>query len=273
MSNQGVQAQGATPAHVRAMLWNSTVAFVVAQMVVIVLHESAHAVTGLLQGYGAIQFPEEVRFTPEQATGALVVTALAGPVFSLVSGLVAMMFRPFRGLGFAELLWAWFAFLSAQEGFGYLTIAPLIADGDTGAALSALHAPGWVGWLCTAIGLAGTVFLARRFAVVEVRFTRDLHEIRAFCFYPWLIATAILVVLSAVQLAITPGTSIGAIVAIMAGSASLGVFAPMAMSFWQRVSVRKELLDLDPVPGPGIAAAVALALFNILVLSRGVHLA
>ena len=273
MSDQGVQPQVATPADVRATLWNSTVAFVVAQMVVIVLHESAHAVTGLLQGYGAIQFSGEVRFTPEQTTRALVITALAGPAFSLVSGLVAMMFRPFRGLGFAELLWAWFAFLSAQEGFGYLTIAPLIAGGDTGAALSALHAPGWVGWLCASIGLAGTVFLARRFAVVGVRFTRDLHEIRAFCFYPWLIATGILVTLSAVQLAITPGTSAGAVVAIMAGSASLGIFAPMAMSFWQRVSVRKELLDLAPVPVPGIAAAVALALFNILVLSRGVHLA
>src|SRR5690349_18347856 len=143
MSDHGVRTQVATPAHVRSMLWNSTVAFVVAQMVVIVLHESAHAVTGLLQGYRAIQFAGEVRFTPEEATGALVVTALAGPVFSLVTGLVAMMFRPFRGRGFAELLWAWLAFLSAQEGFGYLTIAPLMADGDTGAALDALHAPGW----------------------------------------------------------------------------------------------------------------------------------
>ena len=144
------------------------------------------------------------------------VTALAGPAFSLVTGLVAMMFRPFRGHGFAELLWAWFAFLSAQEGFGYLTIAPLISGGDTGAALTALHAPGWVGWVCTAIGLAGTLFLARRFAVVGVRFTRDLYEIRAFCFYPWLIATGILVALSAVQLTITPGTSTGDVVAIMA---------------------------------------------------------
>jgi hypothetical protein len=254
------------------MLWSSTVAFVVAQMVVIILHESAHTLTGLLQGYRATQFAGEVRFTPEQTTRALVVTALAGPAFSLVSGLVAMLFRPFRGLGFAELLWAWLAFLSAQEGFGYLTIAPIITGGDTGAALSALHAPGWVGWICTALGLAGTLFLARRFAVVGVRFTRDLYEIRAFCFYPWLIATGILVVLSAVQLAITPGTSIGAVVAIMAGSASLGIFAPVAMSFWQRVSVRKELLDLPPVPWAGIAAAVVLALLNILILSRGVHL-
>ena len=232
------------------MLWNSTVAFVVGQMVVVVLHESAHAVTGLLQGYRATEFAGEVRFSPEQTTRALVVTALAGPVFSLVSGLVAMMFRPFRGRGFAELLWAWFAFLSAQEGFGYLTIAPIITNGDTGAALSALHAPGWVGWLCTAIGLAGTVFLARRFAVVGVRFTRDLYEIRAFCFYPWLLATGILVALSAVQLGITPGTPIGAIVAILAGSASLGIFAPIAMSFWQRVRVVRSSSTWPQCPGP-----------------------
>jgi hypothetical protein len=46
----------------------------------------------------------------------------------------------------------------------------------------------------------------------------------------------------------------------------------MAMSFWRRVRVRKELFDLAPVPRAGIAAAVALALLNILVLSRGVHL-
>ncbi len=141
MADQGLQTEIPTRTQVRSMLWSSTVAFVVAQMVVIVLHESAHAVTGLLQGYRATQFAGEVRFTPEQAATALVVTALAGPAFSLVTGLVAMMFRPFRGHGFAELLWAWFAFLSAQEGFGYLTIAPLISGGDTGAALTALHAP------------------------------------------------------------------------------------------------------------------------------------
>src|SRR5689334_13940760 len=104
MSDHGVRTQAATPVQVRSMLWNSTVAFVVAQMVVIVLHESAHAVTGLLQGYRATQFAGEVRFTPEQTTRALVLTALAGPVFSLVSGLLAMMFRPFRGRGFGELL-------------------------------------------------------------------------------------------------------------------------------------------------------------------------
>ena len=156
----GVRGPVATPGQVRAMLWNSTVAYVVAQMLVIILHEGAHTVAGVLQGYQAVQFTGQVRFTPDQTTTAQVVTALAGPLFSLVSGLIAMRFRPFRGHGFAQLLWVWAAFISAEEGFGYFTIAPLIKAGDTGAALAALNAPGWVGWVCMAFGIAGLFYLA-----------------------------------------------------------------------------------------------------------------
>lgn len=270
MSETGVLARVATPGQVRSMLWNSTVAYVLAQMLVIVLHESAHTVAGRLQGYQATQFTGQVRFSPDQTTTAFVATALAGPLFSLVSGLVAMRFRPFRGHGFAPLLWVWLAFLSAEEGFGYLTIAPIIEAGDTGAALAALNAPGWVGWVCMALGIAGLIFLGRQFAVRGVRYTRDLYEIRAFCYYPWLIGTAVSVALSATFLALTPGTSIDAVVAIMLGSASLGVFAPMAMMFWQKVNTPKEPLELG-VPRAGIAAAVVLALGNLLVLARGIQ--
>ena len=270
MSVTGVRGPVATPGQVRAMLWNSTVAYVVAQMLVIILHEGAHTVAGVLQGYQAVQFTGQVRFTPDQTTTAQVVTALAGPLFSLVSGLIAMRFRPFRGHGFAQLLWVWAAFISAEEGFGYFTIAPLIKAGDTGAALAALNAPGWVGWVCMAFGIAGLFYLARQFAVRGVRYTRDLYEIRAFCFYPWIIGTAVSVALSAAFLALTPGTSLDAVVVIMIGSASLGVFAPMAMMFWQKVTTPKELLELG-VPRAGIAAAVLLAVANLGFLARGIH--
>ncbi len=271
MSDPGVRVRAAAAGRVRAMLWNSTVAYVLAQMLVIVVHEGAHTVAGVLQGYQATQFTGQVRFSPHQTTTALVVTALAGPLFSLVSGLVAMRFHPFRRHGFSQLVWVWAAFLSAEEGFGYLTIAPIIQTGDTGAALAALNAPGWVAWACLPFGIAGLFFLARQFAVRGVRFTRDLYEIRAFCFYPWLIGTGVSVALNAAFLAFTPGTSIDAVVAIMAGSASLGVFAPMAMMFWQRVNTSKEPLQLG-VPRAGVAAAVVLALINLLILARGIQL-
>jgi hypothetical protein len=181
-----------------------------------------------------------------------------------------MTFHPFRRHGFAHLLWIWIAFLSAEEGIGYLTIAPLISGGDTATALSALKAPGWVGWTCMAVGIVGLFFLARAFAVRGVRHTRDLYEIRAFCFYPWLIGTGVSIALFGAYLAFTPGTSSDAVLAILVGTASLGVFAPMAMIFWRKVQATKHLLELG-TPRAGIAAAVALALGNLLVLARGVH--
>lgn len=57
----------------------------------------------------------------------------------------------------------------------------------------------------------------------------------------------------------------------MLGAASLGVFAPMAMMFWQKVTTAKELPELG-VPRAGITTAAILALVNLLVLARGVHL-
>jgi len=56
----------------------------------------------------------------------------------------------------------------------------------------------------------------------------------------------------------------------MIGAAALGVFAPMAMLFWQKVRTTKELLELG-VPRAGITAAAILALVNLLVLTRGIH--
>ena len=76
--------------------------------------------------------------------------------------------------------------------------------------------------------------------------------------------------LSAAFLALTPGTSLDGVVVIMIGSASLGVFAPMAMMFWQKVTTPKELLELG-VPRAGIAAAVLLAVANLGFLARGIH--
>ena len=262
----------ATPVAVRSMLWNSTVAYVLAQTVVIVLHEGAHTVTGRLLGYGATQFTGQVRFTPEPtATSAVVTIAMAGPLFSLASGLVAMWFRPFRGHGLAQLLWIWAAFLSAEEGFGYFFIAPIITTGDTGTALAALAAPDWVGWACLVVGVAGLVFLARQFAVRGARHTRDLYEMRAFCYYPWIIGTVSAILLAALYLALTAGTEPDAAFAILIGTATLGVFAPMAMIWWDKVSPEKELLELR-MPRAGLVALALLVLVNVLVLTRGLQI-
>lgn len=265
-----VHAHVATTAQVRAMLWSSAVAYVLAQSVVIVLHESSHTVAGLLLGYDATQFTGQVRFSPDPTRTGQIVTALAGPLFSLVTGLLAIAYRPVRRGGFVALLWVWFAFLSAEEGIGYLFIAPLVSAGDTGAALAAMEAPGWVAWVVGAVGVAGVYLLSRRFAVDAVRWTRDLYEIRAFCVQAWLIGSVVSVVIDVVYLLLTPGTSSDAVVAIVLGSASLGVFAPMAMIFWQNVRVEKQPLELR-FPTGGIVAVIVVVVVKAVVFTRGLH--
>ena len=264
-------AHVATSQQVRTTLWNSAVAYVLAQSIVILLHETSHTLAGLLLRYHATQFTGSVDFTPVQTTSAHVTTALTGPFFSLVTGLLAIGFRPVRGGGFAPLLWVWLAFISAEEGVGYFIIAPIVTAGDTGAALEALKAPGWVGWASAAIGVVGLILLARRFAVDAVRWTRDLYEIRAFCVWAWLIGAAVSVAVDAAYLAVTPGTSGSAAFAIRFGSVSLGVFAPMAMIFWQKVRVEKQPLALG-LPTAGIITFVVLVVIKAVAFTHGVHI-
>lgn len=67
------------------------------------------------------------------------------PLFSLASGALLALMRPWHGDGFGRLLTTWFAFLSMQEGLGYLIVAPVLRAGDTGAALAELNAP-WIAY-------------------------------------------------------------------------------------------------------------------------------
>ena len=146
-------------------MWASALAYVVAQMAVVLLHEGAHTITGVLQGLRAIQFTGEVRFDPDPGGLTLVWRALAGPLFSLASGALLALMRPWHGDGFGRLLTTWFAFLSMQEGLGYLIVAPVLRAGDTGAALAELNAP-WIAYAASvAVGVAGMFWLASRCAI------------------------------------------------------------------------------------------------------------
>lgn len=253
-------------------MWASALAYVVAQMAVVLLHEGAHTITGVLQGLRAIQFTGEVRFDPDPGGLTLVWRALAGPLFSLASGALLALMRPWHGDGFGRLLTTWFAFLSMQEGLGYLIVAPVLRAGDTGAALAELNAP-WIAYAASvAVGVAGMFWLASRCAIEGVELTRDLYEMRAFCVWGWLIGTAGSLVLAAAALALTPGTDGGAAVGIMVGASTLGVFAPMAMLFWVRAGRDRSTVRRVTATIPRWAWAVLAAgiVLNLAVLPRGI---
>ena len=82
---------------------NATISFVLASMVNSLLHESAHAVAGLVQGLTPTISPFSVEFALEGTTSQQVVTAAAGPLFSLVMGLVLMAVARTWGRGTVRL--------------------------------------------------------------------------------------------------------------------------------------------------------------------------
>ena len=142
------------------------------------LHESAHAVAGLSLGLTATLSPFSVDYDGQTTTRQDIITAAAGPVFSLVMGLVLMVVARNWGRGVVRLFWMWLAFMGVMNFVGYCFIAPFAQAGDTGQVLALLHTPWWGFVLVAAAGVAGQFLLARRFAVEVKRYAATKPEER-----------------------------------------------------------------------------------------------
>ena len=125
----------------KTTLLNSALALSSAFIFTIIFHELAHYVTALILGYEAIIFHNRVVYemlsSPEDELGI----AAAGPIFSLVQGVVAYnSVKRFPPNGFS--LWLlWMGISGILTFMGYLMIAPLVQVGDTGKVFSILGVP------------------------------------------------------------------------------------------------------------------------------------
>ena len=109
-------------------LITSAVAFALACLVMVTLHEAAHAVAGLLQGGRPTMYAYAVDNSGLD-DGQQIVTALAGPVFSLVSGLVVLALPRTSLPAFWRLAVLWLGLLSVQELSGHLITGAFTAGG------------------------------------------------------------------------------------------------------------------------------------------------
>lgn len=254
----------------RTLIRNGVVAFVTGATIMILLHESSHAVAGALLGYGPTQLPFAVGYTPEPPAGAGALTALTGPLFSLVSGFglyaVDRVVRPFRTRPYARLVWLWTVFASLQEGFGYFLIAGIAPAGDTAQAFTLWGLPTWTFFAATAFGIGGLFLTARLFAEPVIELSSSITDRRALSVWPWLYGTVGLVLLMALYVVVSPPG--GDVLTVMAGAISVGVYAPMSMMFrsGQVEATAPPRLPRHPVAGYVLLAA--LVVIN-LVLSRG----
>lgn len=246
-------------------------AYVVAAGLVILLHETSHSAAGILLGSSPTQKPFAVQYAPELTGGSAAAAALTGPIVSLVLGLILIGIRPWRRSGFWGLLFSWFAFLSAEEGFGYFTISGLGA-GDTSRALGELGAGPLVYAVCTAFGVAGLFFLARQWVRHALDFCTDFGEYRIVSMWTWIVGTVVFTALMALYAAMTAGIDPDEQFAVLLGAFSLGVFAPLSFIYRGR---RRALGYVDVAPAftraallTGVGVLVLLVVLNLF-LTRG----
>lgn len=252
----------------RALTAQASIAFVLAAIINSAVHEGAHAAAALGFGARPTLGPFSVDYDESALDpGAQIVIALAGPVFSLVMGLVVMVIGRNWGRGFGRLFWMWLPFMGVMNFVGYCVIAPVAQVGDTGKALNLLGAPGWVFVVVCLVGVAGQFLLARRFAVEVKRYAIGQAEERQLSFFSWLIGTPVVIVLTVAELVLMHAAPAHFVV-VAAYAVAVGVFAPMQFIFSGRVHNTHEPLALTGAPTTGLivtalAAAVALVVSGL----------
>ncbi len=256
----------------RALLAGSTLAFVLAAMVNDTLHELAHAVAGLAVGLTPTLSPFSVEYAPEGTVSQQVITAAAGPLFSLLMGLALMVLARHWGRGLVRLFFLWLPFMGVMNFAGYCFIAPFAQVGDTGQVLKLLDAPGWTYALVAAVGVAGQFWLGYRFAGQVRRYARTVDAERQLAFIAWIIGTLIMVIPTTLQV-VALGVEPAVVFVVVFYSCAVGVFGPMQFIFHHRFPPGDEQLDLRRVNVTGIVVTVALAILLVgLAFSGGVTL-
>ncbi len=254
------------------LIRTGVVAFVTGATIMILLHESSHAVAGALLGYGPTQLPFAIDYTPEPPAAARALTAITGPVFSLVTGFglyaVDRAVRPFRARPYARLVWLWTVFASLQEGFGYFLIAGIAPAGDTAQAFTLWGLPVGAFVAASFVGVGGLFLTARLFADPVVELSSSITDRRALSVWPWLYGTLGLVLLTGLYVLVGPQVGPGDVATVMAGAVAVGVYAPMSMMFRRGQVGATESPRLPAHPTAGYVLLAALVVVN-LVLTRG----
>ena len=250
------------------ILVNSVVAFVLAGMVATTLHELSHLTAGLLLGHPGRLYVSAVDTSGLVSTNHLIIIALTGPLFSLVFGILFIFMARNWGQGFGRLFWLWLGFLSAQIGFGYFIISPFASMGDTGKALSLLHAPALIYIISFLFGVSGMIWLGKRFATPAVAYTTDTSSLRTIGLFSWLIGTGLLLCIEIPANRMLPTDLLPTVIA---GTATIGIFTPLLTFFYKSLTVEHEQLTLGK-PIAGLACALLFAVLLLFVLSHGIKI-
>jgi len=259
----------------RAQLLNSAVAFALACLVMITVHELGHTVAGLGQGNAPVMYGFSV-----EGTGSTdrqqVVSALTGPVLSLVTGLGILALPVSRLAPFWRLAVLWLGLLSVQEFSGYLITGPFVNIGDIGSALELASAPAVLGWLGFLLGWVITYFLGQHAVRRLVAFASPQQplapQLRSLGLFAWLLGAALVIVLS-LGLLTAGGVGGGVVVFEALGVLSSGIFLVFVRLFMRALTTPDtEPEPFGTTPWAGVVALLVIAIVRQLAFAGGISL-
>jgi hypothetical protein len=257
----------------RHRLLASATAFALAFLAMVTVHELGHVAADVALGGSPVLYGFSVD-TSTTSTADEIVTALAGPLVSLVTGLVVLAL-PWRPVSpFWRLVVLWFGLTSVQEFSGYLITGPFAGVGDIGQVLTLSGAPAAVGWLGFVVGWAITYLLGRHavrrlagFVTADEPFGTQLRQLGLIS---WLIGAVVSIVLSLGLL--TAGGVSGAVVAFEAfGVVTSGIFLVFVRMVMGPAAAQPRAATSPRPTVAGIVALLVLALVRQLLLAGGLH--
>lgn len=151
---------------------NSTLMFVLTSVAEMTLHEAGHFIAGLVFHTKPVLYHNYVANTIDACEKTKIIFASAGPLVSLVLGIVSYLLLRVTDISSAFLrLFFWYFSIAGFIGFfGYLLVAPFFSYGDTGFVLRALSFPPWVVIVSAVTGLLMLVICIRMLAPYAVSF-------------------------------------------------------------------------------------------------------
>jgi len=187
---------------------NSVMLYVSAFLATTMLHELAHAMSGMMFSSNPILHHNYVEHlsTEHLSTTQQVTTALAGPVISLLQGLVAgSIFLKTTRRGFLQLFLLWFSVLGFNNFLGYLMTGPFFGVGDIGSVYQLLKTPLWIQITAAVLGAGALLYIAYKLTTPFLSFSykpdwvADASTRKNFSFHtlilPWIIGSVVVTVL------------------------------------------------------------------------------
>lgn len=184
---------------------NSILAFVSAFILTTIIHESGHFISYYLFDAQPILYHNYVQ-TPDQhlSMHIIIISALAGPVISLIQGIIfAMIVARKPDNSAKDLVFLWLSLVGFINFFGYLMLTPISTKGDTGKVAEILQLPYLYRIILAVLGVAVLVFIVIKigryfsnFIPNEIELSKKGKYVNALVLFPILAGSMVNVLLA-----------------------------------------------------------------------------